>query len=266
MGIAARQIEQRVVATLLEAGARLVGKTIDGSGHQVVTYRYNGHEQVFHFPHSSKLNGCGPKNIIARLRRMIRETPPPLVVSLPLPVIKSNTPESLSGVFGDFIPPVTPKRPRLTRERRREIAKRYLSLRCISALAGEFKLTFDKTCNVLLSHGGDVRVLTSRELNKRRQIAAQKSRKSSMPVTTVAVVVPVKLPPPAYTLPKVITAQKGRSANNRDRNLQIARLIFRDKVPLAVVAELYDMQPASITRIARDASPLLNKIQPRKTL
>lgn len=174
MSQAQREIQADVIRVLTDAGAKLLAKGMDGSGHQTVTFTYNGHEAIFHYPCTGKLNGHSRRNVAARIKRMIREMPPPL----PAPVISAPEPEKvLPPVAAAIIPARRPTPPKLSNgERRKLIAKRYLALRCLDKLDEEFKLGKASLQTTILSQRGQAAEVLRRDLNTARMKPRQRRR------------------------------------------------------------------------------------------
>lgn len=178
MSAAGRKLEVDVARTLVGAGGIITAKSVDGAGHQVIAYQLNDREQDFHYSTSTRLNGCGSRNTLARLRREIRELAalPPLpspIVEAPQLSVMMPEPAPILAALPQATPPNTK---RLTKERRKEIAKRYLALPSFAALLGETGIERSKLQTLLLSHRGAPADKLRKELNQIKAEAARRLR------------------------------------------------------------------------------------------
>jgi hypothetical protein len=250
MGAAARELEREVMAVLHGAGAKVLGKGKDGAGHPTVTFEVHRQELLFHYPCTPVLNGHGLKNVTARLRRIIREVPQPP------PVLVSELKPLLAAVVSipERAPPPTPPNPtRLTIQRRREIAKRYLSLGSLDALKGETGLPFNKLTPLILGSGGEAarRLRIEQNVNKAKRAKKSRERAAAMIKTIAAPAAP------AIKLPKPIPAMRGPGADNTKRNMQIARLFWKKKIDPQMIADHFGLRVSSVITISHHTFPLL---------
>lgn len=197
-------------------GCRVLEKGRDGAGHQTVTFQANAQTIKFHFPNTGKMNGHTRRNVTARLRRMIREVPP--LPEQPEPV------EAPQEAVEQLVVPITPPTPpiaskRLTRDRRREIAKRYLALGSIEQTSEEFDLPETKLITVLMADSGEARRRVKIELNVRKAEAAKRLRLT--------------------TLPKA------------ERDKRIAKLYFSAGMTAKKVGAMFGIAASTVVRIAR---------------
>jgi hypothetical protein len=248
MGAAARELEREVMVVLHNSGAKVLDKGKDGAGHQTVTFEVNRTQLLFHYPCTPVLNGHGLKNITSRLRRIIREVPPP-------PIIVTDKPPTLTAVVSipELPAPPTPPSPtRLTAYRRREIAKRYLSLGSIDALKSETGLPFKKLVPMILGANGEAARRLRIEQNIQKAKRAKATREKA-----AALIESVTPPAPLLKLPKPIPAKRGPGADNTPRNIQIARLFWKRKIEPSIIAEHFGLKVSSVLSISHHTFPLL---------
>lgn len=176
MSAAAREMEAKIARIIYDAGGQLTQKGVDGAGHRMVCYEINGHGGEFHYASTPQGNGCGPKNTYSRLKREVGSLLqlPPIVITPPAPV------EAAQTLSRDTEAPPARATPRKAPQpSRRDLIKRYLSLRSIQAVAEELGFERDKAQNLILSSRGDAASFLRRELDVERAEAARRLRSST---------------------------------------------------------------------------------------
>ena len=173
MSAAAREMEAKIARIICDAGGQLTQKGVDGAGHRMVCYEINGHGGEFHYASTPQGNGCGPKNTYSRLKREVGSLLqlPPIVIAPPAPV---EAPQALSR--GLAAPPARATPQKAAQPSRRDLIKRYLSLRSIQAVAEELGFERDKAQRLILSSRGDAASFLRRELDVERAEAARRLR------------------------------------------------------------------------------------------
>lgn len=177
MGAKAREYDAMIARVVYDAGASIVERGTDGRGHRKVVISHNGQQRSFHYPCSGASLGHGIRNTRQRLRWLLSELasssepPKPLVresqVFPPPAVIERLAFESSEGL---------PRRTKLTREKRGEIAKRYGMIGVtIETIINEFSLSRPTVENLLLATKGSIRSKYEKERNLLRAQAARQS-------------------------------------------------------------------------------------------
>jgi hypothetical protein len=244
MSVAARELQAEVLSILSGTGCKVLNKGLDGAGHQKITFLVNEHERTFHYPHTMHLNGRNRRNVAARLRRLIREAPPaPTPAPAPAPDQYKTT----------SLPAAKP--PRVTAARRREIAKRYLKVRSLDVLMEETGLERHKLHILLNSAGGEPQRMFRRDLNKAAAERAKTIREARQPTAPIIMKKAAAKPKPAPKAPRPY--MRGPAALKR--NIKIATLIYRKKMPVEEVAKRFEMAVTYVAKIAQDHFPLIGK-------
>lgn len=179
MSAKARQYEAELSRIVIDSGAKIVDRGMDGAGHRTLTVGMNGHRRLFHYPSTGRMCGHGILNTKARLRRILREIPDPLPAESPPPLAAAPTkpvPVPITPKPQETTSAMPARRPRrFSKEHRKEIAKRYLALPSLDALLKEFKLTRAIAETMLMSGRGQaadkLRAERERERQLRRQIS-----------------------------------------------------------------------------------------------
>lgn len=178
MGAAQRKIEGEVTRVLYDHECKVLERGHDGAGHQTIVFLRHDQRVVFHYANTICLNGHSLKNVIARLRRIIREIPepPPMpVVILPPEVDAEKAMEALP-----VAPPPTPPNPkRMTKERRKELAKIYLSLGSLELTSAKTGVEQGKLSILIFSQRGQAAEHLHREINKAKMEASRKLREAA---------------------------------------------------------------------------------------
>lgn len=176
MSAAAREMEAKIARIIVDAGGRLTEKGVDGAGHRMVCYEINGHGGEFHYASTPQGNGCGPLNTYTRLRRDVKG-----LLKLPKLEIVSEVPVQDAPALAQNMaaPPARatpPNAEKASQPKRRDIIKRYLSLRSIGAVAAELKLDRDTIVQSILSSRADAATFLRHELHLERAEAARQLR------------------------------------------------------------------------------------------
>jgi len=207
VGAKAREYDAMIARVVYDAGASIVERGTDGRGHRKVVISHNGQQRSFHYPCSGASLGHGIRNTRQRLRWLLNELasstepPKPLVresqVFPPPAVIERLAFESHEGL---------PRRTKLTREKRSEIAKRYGMIGVtIDTIINEFSLSRPTVENLLLATKGSIRSKYEKERNLLRAQAARQAH-------TAASITPKKR---QYNRRGGVTKRRDLEARNR---------------------------------------------------
>ena len=230
MSQAQRELERHITAEVIALGARPITKGYDGAGHQTITFECHGQQHIFHYPCTTTMNGHARKNIVADLRRRVRAIPPP-----PPRPPEAAPPVSPSQIETRSVlpPPATPPRAdRMTHEKRKEIAKRYLALPSVDALLEEYPMARAKLETLLLSQRGQAADKFKVERNKKRMEAARLLRGSTN--------TPPPPPPPA---PKPVLTRA-------ERDRRITQLYLTTTTTLKEIGKRFGISASNAWRIA----------------
>jgi len=161
---AAREYEARIARVVIDAGAQIIARGTDGSGHRTVTLRLRNHERTFHYPSTGTVRGCGLRNTQQRLKNLLKEipedtTPVSTLEELPAPV------NSIIAAPRVSTPPNTR---RLTKGRRSAIVKHYQAASSIECTMTAFELSHTTVSSILLATAGNIRTKYERERHERR--------------------------------------------------------------------------------------------------
>lgn len=127
---ATSEIRRDVVRLLEDNGITGVEFDKDGAGHQVVKFRCGRRTMTFHFPSTGRMNGHSRMNVIARLKRQLREVAPPPPPTRPA-TITTGAPTVPETAFA----------PRHSLTREEKIHKRFTAGENPDRLAEEFFIT-----------------------------------------------------------------------------------------------------------------------------
>lgn len=230
---AQRQLDADIIKTIVAAGAKVVGKRVDGAGHMVVSFEHNGWPKDYHYAHSTQANGCARLNTVTRLRRIIREMPsePPPRPQVAAPPVPGRPEPKHDAAIYMPAPATPPKSDRLTKARRKEIAKRYLSLPSLDALLTEFSITRAVAETLLLSAKGQAADKLKREKQAARMTAARVLREVT------------KTPEPVVPAPIPVLSR-------RERDRRIKRLYMTSCTTLKEIGARYGVSASTAWRIA----------------
>lgn len=67
------EIRKDVLRTLEDLGASDICFGRDGASHQTATFKCHDKTLHFHFPSTGRMRGCSYNNVLARLKRIVRE-------------------------------------------------------------------------------------------------------------------------------------------------------------------------------------------------
>lgn len=70
-----------IARVLTDAGADVVARGHNGSGHRKITFQLHGQQRTYHYPNSGHLRGSGPLNCKASLMALIRSIVVPLLTN-----------------------------------------------------------------------------------------------------------------------------------------------------------------------------------------
>jgi AraC-like DNA-binding protein len=183
-----REYDARVAQTISEVGAEIVGRARDGGGHHMITLRHHGQERTFHYACTGTSRGHGIRNMQQRLRWLLNDIPKPQFPEMPEPA-----PELQLPVVTPPAPPAAdqPAKPRLTKQRRSEIVKRYAMVGVtIDTIMAEFHLSHKTAETLLLATEGAVRTKYERERHNKRAADARRIRGELKPLLQTAPVLP----------------------------------------------------------------------------
>lgn len=219
MSLAQREFEGMVRRELFDDGCKILGSGVDGAGHCVVFFEKNGHSLNFHYPSTGRPNGTGKLNARARLRRLLKEVPPPAPPAPePERIVAPAPPERPVAAIPARRP--TPPKPKL---KPRDIAKRYIALGSLAATEAETGIDNARLVQIMMSVGGDARHRVEKELARLKMAAARDARyKAAL-----------------------------RKLTGAERNKQIAALYFSPGMTAKNVADLFGLAPSTIIGIAR---------------
>ena len=170
MSLKAREYDARVARVIHDAGARIVDRGRDGSGHRTVTLCHHGQERTFHYASTGTSRGHGLRNMEQRLKWLLGGI---------TPVATPEEPEPLTAIIPQAVTPVcSPNARRIVQPKptRSEIIKHYIATKSIDAIMAKFDLTYDQAEVILLSTSGSVRTTYERERDVRRAALARKLR------------------------------------------------------------------------------------------
>lgn len=250
MSAKARQYEAELSKIVLSHGARIVQRGKDGAGHNTITVGLNEHTRLFHFP-STSAGGRNLLNSKARLKRILREIPAPvergavpverIAVPLAAAAPADQTP-SLITPKSEPSPLATPQSKRLTAERRKEIAKRYLALPSLDDLMKEFDLPRARAENLLMSQRGQA--ADKLKVEKQRQRQELRRLISSPKVAVVAKPVPAPIPV------EPIEAKPARLSLIRQTRV-IRKMLTRERKSVKEVAAALGIRKTRVRLAAR---------------
>lgn len=240
MSAKTRQYEAELSKIVFESGAKIVDRGKDGSGHNTITVGLNGQRRTFHFASTGTSRGHGILNTKQRLKRLIKEMPAPVEQpAVPLP--ETSAPEQDAYLITPSAPSAPEKR-RLSRERRKEIAKRYLAVRSLDDLLKEFDLPRHRAENLLLSLRGQAAAKLRSE--------KQRERMARRTVSDPVVAVPMPPPRPAATPVMVQRGPRRRIELTDKQRRELARMYFTEGKSAKEVGLHFGISAGSVSRLA----------------
>lgn len=235
MSLKAREYDAKVARVVYDAGARIVSKGHDGSGHRTVTICHHGQERTFHYPSTGTSHGHGLRNMQQRLKWLIDEIKP-------LPVVETKEAAAQPAVPRHAELPattLTKKNPR-PKASRSEIRKRYIEAGSIDTIMQEFNLTFEQAEVILLSTAGAIRTAYEKERNKNRAAMARKVKPPVLNATTEAFI-----PSPVDTIPQ---RKEDKDKDKRDRRIYV---YYYYGMAIKEVAEHFGLTHERVRQIVR---------------
>jgi transposase-like protein len=245
MGAKAREYDAMIARVVNDAGASIVERGTDGRNHRKVVVRLHDQERTFHYPCSGASHGHGLRNTKQRLRWLLLELKTTIAPVKPLvrasqvfppPAVIERT------AFGASEP--TPRRTKLTREKRSEIVKRY-SMRgvTIDTIIAEFSLARTTIENLLLATKGSIRSKFEKERNLMRAHSARPAKTARQDTAEAPVITPKK-----------------RQYNRRGDNMKRSALVARNRrvftycqygMTMQEVADTMDLTTERVRQIVR---------------
>lgn len=234
MSLKAREYDARVARVVYDAGARIVSKGHDGSGHRTVTICHHGQERTFHYPSTGASRGHGLRNMQQRLKWLIDEIKP-----LPVIETKEAAAQPVEPQHAELPSTTTTKKNPRPKVSRSEIRKRYAEAGSIDTITQEFNLTFEQAEVILLSTAGAIRTAYEKERNKNRAALARKVKPPVLNATTEAFI-----PTPTDTLP-----QHKEDKDKRDRRIYV---YYYYGMTIKEVAEFFNLTHERARQIIRN--------------
>lgn len=169
-----REFEAKVSRVIIDAGATIIEKGSTNGGHNRIVFERGGEQRTYHYARTPSDHRAG-KNFLADVRRMIRELPE-TTAPVPRPAVKSVAAKKAPAGAR----PPQPATKKLTAQRRKDIAKRYLLADNLAQLCHAEKLDQVQAEIVIFGQKGQAAEKLTKE---KHLLAAQMAKRMRKPVT-----------------------------------------------------------------------------------